>query len=59
MQCDGKEIILLPAWPREWDADFELHAPGRTKVRGRVRNGEIVDLEVTPAERRADVKMKH
>ena len=27
MQCDGKRILLLPAWPTNWIADFKLHAP--------------------------------
>jgi alpha-L-fucosidase 2 len=27
MQCDGKRIQLLPAWPDDWTADFKLHAP--------------------------------
>ena len=55
MQCEGRQIILLPAWPKEWAADFKLHAPYRTIVEGKVRNGWIEDLRVTPAERREDV----
>ena len=55
MQCEGKEIRLLPAWPREWDADFKLHAPYRTVLEGKVRAGEIVELRVTPESRRPDV----
>ena len=26
MQPTDKQILLLPAWPKEWDADFKLHA---------------------------------
>jgi alpha-L-fucosidase 2 len=55
MQCDGRRIVLLPAWPREWDADFKLHAPLTTIVEGTVRGGRIVDLRVTPESRRQDV----
>ena len=51
---DGK-IHLLPAWPRDWEADFRLHAPGQTVVEGRYRGGTIEALRVTPAERLADV----
>lgn len=51
---DGK-IHLLPAWPRDWEAGFKLHAPGRTVVEGRYRGGTIEALRVTPAERLADV----
>jgi hypothetical protein len=55
MQTDGDAIHLLPAWPREWDVDFRLHAPNRTLVSGRVHDGELHDLVVTPASRRADI----
>jgi hypothetical protein len=55
MQCEGDQILLLPAWPREWDADFRLHAPRRTVVEGKVRDGKVIELRVTPEARRADV----
>ena len=57
MQTIGDEIRLLPAWPREWDVDFKLHAPHKTAVEGRVRDGKLVDLKVTPESRRRDVKI--
>jgi hypothetical protein len=55
MQCEGRQILLLPAWPKEWDVEFKLHAPYRTVVEGKVVGGEIVELHVTPPERKADV----
>ena len=55
MQTVGDKIRLLPAWPREWDVDFRLHAPHRTTVTGRVRNGKLIELRVTPESRRKDV----
>ena len=55
MQTDGKKILLLPAWPKNWDASFKLHAPCQTTVEGRVVNGEVKDLKVTPESRRKDV----
>ncbi len=51
---DGK-IYLLPAWPKEWDVDFKLHAPQRTVVQGKVRGGRVSELSVTPEVRRKDV----
>ena len=39
MQCDGKQIRLLPAWPDDWTADFKLHAPYQTTVEGHVEHG--------------------
>ena len=55
MQTDGKAIHLLPAWPKEWNASFKLHAPYQTIVEGRVVNGEVIDLKVTPETRRKDI----
>ena len=55
LQTDGEKILLLPAWPTEWNADFKLNAPYNTTIEGRVVNGEVTDLRVTPEERRKDV----
>jgi hypothetical protein len=55
MQCDGRRIQLLPAWPKEWTADFKLHAPLQTTVEGHVENGQVSQLHVTPDSRAKDV----
>ncbi len=55
MQTVGDRIVLLPAWPGDWDADFKLHAPHQTTVEGKVRSGKITFLKVTPKKRRKDV----
>ena len=55
MQVEGRRIFLLPAWPKDWNCSFKLHAPYSTTVEGRVENGVVKDLVVTPASRRADV----
>ncbi len=57
MQTDGRKIYLLPAWPRDWDADFKLHAPYKTIIQGQVRNGEVKELEVTPKARLSDIEV--
>ncbi|MCX6925378.1 MAG: DUF5703 domain-containing protein, partial [Verrucomicrobia bacterium] len=48
MQCEGKQIILFPAWPKEWDVEFKLHAPHQTEVTGQLRQGKVVSLKVSP-----------
>jgi hypothetical protein len=53
MQCDDGKIHLLPAWPKEWDVEFKLHAPGNTVVECVFRNGKVEHLKVTP-----DTRMK-
>lgn len=57
MQCDGQRILLLGAWPREWSATFRLHAPYQTVLEGRIEEGRITELTVTPAWRREDVEI--
>jgi hypothetical protein len=55
MQCDGKRIQLLPAWPDDWTAEFKLHAPYQVTVEGHVERGKIIRLKVTPADRAEEV----
>ena len=54
-EYDGK-IYLLPAWPKDWNVDFKLHAPKNTTVEGTFRNGKLEQLKVTPESRRKDVQ---
>ncbi len=55
MQTTGDQIVLFPAWPKELDVDFKLHAPKNTIVECSFREGEIKSLKVTPEERRSDI----
>jgi hypothetical protein len=55
LQTEGRKIFIAPAWPQDWNANFKLHAPFQTVVEGRVEDGKLVDLKVTPKSRRADV----
>jgi hypothetical protein len=55
LQYEGDKIFVLPAWPKDWDCDFRLHAPHATVIEGRVENGKVSDLKVTPESRRKDV----
>jgi alpha-L-fucosidase 2 len=55
LQSDDGKIRILPAWPKDWDLDFKLHAPKTTVIEGRVRSGKLVDMNVTPLSRRKNV----
>ncbi|HAR66099.1 MAG TPA: hypothetical protein DCR55_07805 [Lentisphaeria bacterium] len=55
LQTEGKKIYLRPAWPKDWNVKFRLHAPYKTVIEGRVQDGKIVDLAVTPTSRAKDV----
>ncbi|MHB8522953.1 MAG: DUF5703 domain-containing protein [Limisphaerales bacterium] len=57
LQTDGRRIFLLPAWPKDWDVEFKLHAPQATVVEGVYRGGQVRSLRVTPESRRTDVEM--
>jgi hypothetical protein len=55
MQTLGDQILLFPAWPKDWDVDFKLHAPHQTVVEGILKNGKLIKLNVHPEHRRKDV----
>ncbi|MCP5537859.1 MAG: hypothetical protein H7A51_16700 [Akkermansiaceae bacterium] len=57
MQSEGDQIYLLPAWPKDWDVNFKLHAPHNTTVEGVYKNGKLEKLTVTPESRRKDVRI--
>ena len=55
LQTPDSRIYLLPAWPKDWDVVFKLHAPKNTVVEGRFENGKLVNLKVTPKNREKDI----
>ena len=55
LQSVGKKLLVLPAWPKDWDVDYKLNAPFQTTVQVSYKGGKIVDLIVTPPERKTDV----
>ena len=55
LQADGKTIYLFPAWPKDQDVHFKLHAPYHTTVEASVKNGRVESVIVVPEERKKDV----
>lgn len=55
LQVNDNKIILFPAWPKEWDIHFKLHAPGSTTVEAELKNGRIIKLDIMPKEREKDL----
>ena len=55
VQYEGDKIYVLPAWPKDWDVAFKLHAPKNTTVECVYRNGKLEQLRVSPEARRKDV----
>jgi len=44
---DRGKILLLPAWPKEWDVEFNLHTLQNTVVEGSCTGGKLT-TKVTP-----------
>ena len=57
LQYEGREMLLFPAWPANWDVDFRLHAPYSTVVEGSYQNGKVASVKVTPESRREDLSV--
>ncbi len=55
IQSDDGKIHLLPAWPKNWNADFKLHTPDKTTVQAKVVNGKLTDIYVHPESRQKDL----
>lgn len=55
LQNIDEKIVLLPAWPNDWNCDFKLYAKQNTIVEGKVELGKLVELKVTPESRKKDV----
>ena len=49
------KLYLFPGWPKEWDVDFKLHAPGQTTVEAVLRGGKLISLKVSPESRAKDI----
>eukprot|EP00040_Diaphanoeca_grandis_P029720 m.174627 g.174627 ORF g.174627 m.174627 type:complete len:792 (+) comp31775_c0_seq1:209-2584(+) len=47
-------VMLLPAWPCEWDVNFIVSAPRNTTINGSVSSGAL-SFTVTPSARTASV----
>lgn len=57
LQTDGQRILLFPAWPRQTDVHFKLHAPQNTVVEASWKAGKLEFLHVIPESRRKDIVM--
>jgi hypothetical protein len=55
LQSHEDKLYLFPAWPKDWDVHFKLHAPQQTTVEAVVKKGKVTLLKVSPESRRKDV----
>ncbi|WP_276501039.1 DUF5703 domain-containing protein [Terrimonas pollutisoli] len=57
LQVDDRKILLFPAWPKDKDVHFKLHAPYKTTVEAELKDGKITSMKILPAERAKDVEI--
>ena len=55
LQTEGDKIYLFPAWPKDWDVHFKLHAPHNTTVEVVLKKGKVEQLDVIPSLRKNDI----
>ncbi|MBX3252679.1 MAG: hypothetical protein KF862_00955 [Chitinophagaceae bacterium] len=55
LQAEGNKVFLLPAWPKEWNVKFKLHAPGNSQVEAEWKNGKMISVKKHPAGNDAEV----
>lgn len=55
IQTEGDTILLLPAWPTDWDVAFRVYAPQNTVIEGVLEEGCLTSLNITPASRKTDI----
>jgi len=53
-EANGK-IYLFPAWPKEWNVHFKLHASQNTIIEAELLNGVLKVIKVVPEERKKDI----
>ena len=53
-ETEGK-LFLFPAWPKEWDVHFKLHASQNTTIEVELQNGIYKIINVFPPERGKDI----
>ena len=54
---ENGEILLVPAWPKDWDIHFKLVGPKNTRIEGSIIAGNFVSLSVLPASRFKDIRL--
>ena len=57
LQTNGDKIYLFPAWPKDWNVHFKLHAPGNTSVEAELKNGVVNIIDVQPETRKSDIEI--
>ncbi|MFP5039919.1 DUF5703 domain-containing protein [Parasediminibacterium sp. JCM 36343] len=49
LQCVGNDVLLLPAFPKQWNVNFKLHTEGQSTVRVEWKDGKMVSSAIETA----------
>jgi hypothetical protein len=55
VQNVGDTILLFPAWKKDWNVQFKVHAPNNTTIEGTLHDNIITKLDVIPHIRRKNI----
>ena len=55
LQESNGKIYLFPAWPKDWNVHFKLHASQNTIIEAELQNGITKIIKVIPQEREKDI----
>lgn len=58
VQTEGKETLLFPAWPKEWDVRFKVNIPGNETIEGVYTQKSGVRLTKKPDDIRLKAMIK-
>ena len=58
MQVINDSVYITPAWPKDWNCQFKLRGPDKMVIKGEVKDGKVLHLEVYPAVMRNRVIVK-
>ena len=47
LQEVGDTLYLFPAWPKQWDVSFRLHARGGVTVEAELKDGRVVSAKAS------------
>jgi len=53
-EANGK-IYLFPAWPKDWNVHFKLHASQNTIIEVELQSGKTKIINISPKEREKDI----
>ena len=57
LQESNGSILLFPAWPKNWNVHFKLHATQNTTVEAKLENGKLEIIKVVPESRKKDIQI--